>query len=30
MNHEGLHGFNVKHTHRNSSPLDENVFPNTD
>lgn len=30
MNHEGLHGFNVKHTHRNSTPLDEYVFPNTD
>lgn len=30
MNHEGLHGFNVKHTHRNSSPLDKYVFPNTD
>ena len=34
MNHEGLHGFNVKHTHRNSTPLDDPnykyVFPNTD
>jgi type VI secretion system secreted protein VgrG len=32
MNHEGLHGFNLKHTHRDSSPIDEKnyryIFPN--
>ena len=23
MNHEGLHGFNLRHTHRDSNPIDE-------
>ncbi len=32
MNHEGLHGFNLKHTHRDNNPIDDPgykfIYPN--
>ncbi len=32
MNHEGLYGFNLKHTHRDSNPINDSgykfIYPN--